>query len=82
MVCFRYIIVNNLRECNIIIIIIIMYCNNNFNGKFWAVFAPKLAGPPGDLDYRAPDYEGTTLIPWSRVHEKLIVAQLFSILSH
>ena len=24
-----------------------MYCNNNFNGKYWGKFRPKLSGPSG-----------------------------------
>jgi hypothetical protein len=29
----------------------IMHCNNNFIGKYYAVVGPKLFKPPGDLDY-------------------------------
>jgi hypothetical protein len=46
-----------------------MYCNNHLNGKFWAVCAPKLAGPPGRPGYQVPNYEGTSVIPWSRAYE-------------
>jgi hypothetical protein len=30
----------------LIIIIIIIYCNNNFTGKYWSIFGPKFSGPP------------------------------------
>jgi hypothetical protein len=49
-------------KCQIIIIIIIIYCNNNFNGKYWAIVGPKLSGPPVDADYQGPDYQGTTVL--------------------
>jgi hypothetical protein len=41
----------------IIIIIIIMYCSNYLSGKYWAIFGPKLSGPPRD-----PDCRGTTAV--------------------
>jgi hypothetical protein len=40
----------------IIIIVITMYCNNHFNGKYWATFGPKLSGSPEDPDYLGTDY--------------------------
>ena len=33
-----------------------MQCNNNFTGKYLAIFGPKLSGPPED-----PDYRGSTV---------------------
>jgi hypothetical protein len=42
--------------------IIIMYSNNNFNGKYWAIFGTKLSGPPGDPDYGSPNYRGTRVL--------------------
>lgn len=40
----------------------IVYCNNNnFNGKYWAIFDPKLSGPPAVSDYRVPDFRRITL---------------------
>jgi hypothetical protein len=33
-----------------------MHFNNNFNGKYWAIFGPNFSGPRGDPDYRGPDY--------------------------
>jgi hypothetical protein len=38
-----------------------MYCINNYNGKYWAIFGPKLPGLSGVSDYRGPDYRGTTV---------------------
>ena len=38
---------------------IITYCNNNFSGKFWAVFCLKFSRPTGVPDYQFPDYRGT-----------------------
>jgi hypothetical protein len=29
-----------------------MYFNNNFSGKYWAIFGSTFSGPPGDPDYR------------------------------
>ena len=26
-------------------------CNNNFKGKYWAIFGPKFSRPPEDLNY-------------------------------
>jgi len=34
------------------VIIIIMYCNNNFIRKHCAIVGQKLSGKPGDPDYR------------------------------
>jgi hypothetical protein len=45
--------------------IIIMYSNNNFNGKCWAIGGPKLSGPPGDQDYRRTTVFCSTTWPWS-----------------
>jgi hypothetical protein len=45
-----------------------MYCNNNFNEKYWAVIRPKLSRPPGD-----PDYRGTTLLIFSIIFHKHIL---------
>jgi hypothetical protein len=39
-----------------------MYCYNNFSGKYWTVFGPKLCGLPGNAYYRGPDYRGTTVL--------------------
>jgi hypothetical protein len=41
----------------IIVMIIIMYCSNNFYGKYWVILCPKLTGPPGD-----PGYQGFAVI--------------------
>ena len=30
--------------------------------KQWAIVGPKLSRPPGDLDPRGPDYQGTTVM--------------------
>ena len=38
-----------------------MYCNNNFSGKYWAIFDPELFGPPENPDKQGPDYRGTTV---------------------
>lgn len=34
----------------------ITYCGNNFNEKYWAIFGPKLSRPLGSLNY-----QGTTV---------------------
>jgi len=40
----------------------IVYCNNNnFNGKYWAIFGPKLSGQPAVSDYRVPDFRRINL---------------------
>lgn len=31
--------------------IVIMYSNNNFNWKYWAMVGPKVSDLPGDPDY-------------------------------
>jgi hypothetical protein len=31
-------------------IMMIAYCNNNFNENYWAIFGPKLSRPLGDLN--------------------------------
>jgi len=46
----------------IIITMIIIHCNNNSNVKHWAIVGPKLSRPPGDLEPRGPDYQGTTVM--------------------
>jgi hypothetical protein len=33
-----------------------MHCNNNFIGKQWTIFDPKLYGPRGDPGYHGPDH--------------------------
>jgi hypothetical protein len=43
----------------IIIIIIIKYCNDNFNGKCRATVGPKLSGPPGNPDCRGTNVHRT-----------------------
>jgi hypothetical protein len=47
----------------IIIIIIIMYCQSNFNGKYCGIFGPKIAWPPGD-----PDCRRTTVVVFILTH--------------
>ena len=39
-----------------ILIMLMMYCNNNLNGKYWVTFDPKLSGQPS-----VPDYRGATV---------------------
>jgi hypothetical protein len=34
----------------------IIYSNNNYNEKYWAVFGLQLSGLTADTDYWAPDY--------------------------
>ena len=38
-----------------------MYSNNSFDGKCMSIVGPKLTRPPGDPNYRGPDYRRTTL---------------------
>ena len=40
----------------ILIIVIIMYCNNHSNGKYWVVLGPKLSGSPDEPGYQDTDY--------------------------
>jgi hypothetical protein len=42
-------------------IVIIMYCNNHFIGRYWAVLGGKLSGSPDCPDYRGTDCRGTTI---------------------
>jgi hypothetical protein len=60
-----------------------MYCNNDFSGKYWAIFDPELFGPPDNPDEQDPDYRGTivymknvqcTLLDLSAVDHRIQVA--------
>jgi hypothetical protein len=53
----------------LIILIIIMYYNKNFNGKYGAIFGPEFLGhPAGGPDYRCSNHRKPTLFETSRTN--------------